>query len=232
MERLRLIARSGGSARDVALDAAYALDPVARDPGALLTACRRLVARRPGSGPLVWLSARTLIAPDPVEGLHQSAELLRTDPTGDHLKVALPTETSVVAAAGVLHPESDLHLDPLIEVSEDLVPATTALVVVEATAWGDTGWLTPTSSAILVRRAAALRIPIWVVIGRGVAMPTPMWSLAVADRNPDIWIRHGLDLVESVPVERSVGEAGLIAPDLVVGRSGCPIVTELFGGTV
>jgi len=57
MERLRLVARAGGSVREVALGAAQALSPVAGNPAALLTACRRLVARKPGSGPLVWLAA-------------------------------------------------------------------------------------------------------------------------------------------------------------------------------
>ena len=112
MELLRLVVQAGGSAREVALGAAQALSPVAGNPAALLTGCRRLVARRPGSGPLVWLAARALCAPNPAEALRQSEALLRADPTPDRIGASLPAGSMVVVAQGVPYPGSDQKAGP------------------------------------------------------------------------------------------------------------------------
>jgi hypothetical protein len=59
-----------------------------------------------------------------------------------------------------------------------------------------------------------------------------MWSLVVADRRPDQWAGFGLDLLGSASVVQVLGETGPVIPSRVAGRSDCPVVTELFGGTV
>ncbi len=232
MERLRLVARAGGSAREVALGAAQALSPVAENPAALLTACRRLVARRPGSGPLVWLAARALCAPNPADALRQSEVLLRADPTPDRIGGSLPAGSVVVVAQGVPYPGSDRRPDLQVVVGEEAAVPAADLVLAEATAWGPDGWLAPTGTAALLQQASASGVEVWVVVGRGVALPEQMWSLVVADRRPDQWAGFGLDLLGSAPVVQVLGETGPVIPGSVAGRSDCPVVAELFGGTV
>ena len=66
IERLRFVARATGYPADVIVaEAARALASFSDDPHGLVTACRRLVSRQPGSAPLVWLCARVLCAADP-----------------------------------------------------------------------------------------------------------------------------------------------------------------------
>ena len=114
---------------------------------------------------------------------------------------------------------------------EAAVPAAD-LVLAEATAWGPDGWLAPTGTAALLQQASASGVEVWVVVGRGVALPEQMWSLVVADRRPDQWAGFGLDLLGSAPVVQVLGETGPVIPSRVAGRSDCPVVAELFGGTV
>ena len=114
---------------------------------------------------------------------------------------------------------------------EAAVPAAD-LVLAEATAWGPDGWLAPTGTAALLQQASASGVEVWVVVGRGVALPEQMWSLVVADRRPDQWAGFGLDLLGSGSVVQVLGETGPVIPGSVAGRSDCPVVAELFGGTV
>ena len=232
MERLRLVARAGGSVREVALGAAQALSPVAGNPAALLTACRRLVARKPGSGPLVWLAARALCAPNPADALRQSEALLRADPTPDRIGASLPAGSVVVVAQGVLYPGSDRRPDLQVVVGEEAAVPAANLVLAEATAWGPDGWLAPTGTAALLQQAAASGVGVWAVVGRGVALPEKMWSLVVAAHRPDQWAGFGLDLLAPAPVVQVLGEMGPMLPGSIAGRSDCPVVAELFGGTV
>ena len=232
MKRLRLVARAGGSVREVARGAAQALRPVAGNLAALLTACRRLVARRPGSGLLVWLGARALCALNPTDALRQSEALLRADPTPDRIWASLPAGSMVVAAQGVPYPGSDRRPDLQVVVGEEAAVPAADLVLAEATAWGSDGWLAPTGTAALLQQASASGVEVWVVVGRGVALPEQMWSLLVAARRPEQWAGFGLDLLGPASVVQVLGETGPVIPGSVAGRSDCPVVAELFGGTV
>jgi len=232
MERLRLVARAGGSVREVALGAAQALSPVAGNPAALLTACRRLVARKPGSGPLVWLAARALCAPNPADALRQSEALLRADPTPDRIGASLPAGSVVLVAQGVPYPGSGRRPDLQVVAGGETAVPVADLVLAEATAWGPDGWLAPTGTAALLQHASASRVAVWVVVGRGVALPEQMWSLAVAAHRPDQWAGFGLELLATASVVQVLGETGPVLPGSVAGRSDCPVVAELFGGTV
>ena len=232
MERLRLVARAGGSVREVALGAAQALSPVAGNPAALLTACRRLVARKPGSGPLVWLAARALCAPNSADALRRSEALLRADPTPDRIGASLPAGSVVLVARGVPYPGSGRRPDLHVVAGEETAVPVADLVLAEATAWGPDGWLAPTGTAALLQHASASRVAVWVVVGRGVALPEQMWSLVVAAHRPDQWAGFGLDLLAPAPVVQVLGEMGPMLPGSVAGRSDCPVVAELFGGTV
>ena len=88
--------------RSVAIEAGAALAPVASRPGGLLTACRRLLARRPGDGPLLWLAATALAASDQPSALGGAVDRLRSDLTGERAAIALPDgyEAQWVSADG------------------------------------------------------------------------------------------------------------------------------------
>jgi hypothetical protein len=113
-ERLRYVARSApsGSAA-VASAAAPAFAALAREPGALLTAARRLLDFHPSCGALWWMCAQVLSADDPELAAGFSVAELEEDPTGrvaEHLiserrpavvvALAAPGENLVPALAG------------------------------------------------------------------------------------------------------------------------------------
>lgn len=79
-----------------AQEAATALAAIAREPAALVTACRRLIESQPACAPLWWLSARVLAAPDPVAEAQGAAQELAADDTVDHVVAALPLDGRVV----------------------------------------------------------------------------------------------------------------------------------------
>ena len=67
IERLRYVARASGADQAVLVrETAGALAAFADDPAGLVTACRRIVSRHPGSGPLWWLCSRVLTATEPM----------------------------------------------------------------------------------------------------------------------------------------------------------------------
>ncbi len=92
--------------------------------------------------------------------------------------------------------------------------------------------MAPTGRASLLQHASASRVAVWVVVGRGVALPEQMWSLVVAAHRPDQWAGFGLELLATASVVQVLGETGPVLPGTVAGRSDCPVVAELFGGTV
>jgi len=106
------------------------------------------------------------------------------------------------------------------------------LVLAEATAWGPDGWLAPTGTAALLQQASASGVGVWAVVGRGVALPEQMWSLVVAAHRPDQWAGFGLELLATASVVQVLRETGPVLPGSVAGLSDCPVVAELFGGTV
>ena len=67
IERLRWIARAHGEApTTLATEAAWTISELALDePPALVTACRRLLESHVTVGPLWWVAATVLVAPDP-----------------------------------------------------------------------------------------------------------------------------------------------------------------------
>jgi hypothetical protein len=96
IERLRYVARSsGGDQRMLVRETAGALRGLGFDPAGLVVACRRIVERHPNSGPLWWLCASVLAAPDPYRCAAALADQLETDPTPDVLVEALPDDATV-----------------------------------------------------------------------------------------------------------------------------------------
>ena len=96
IERLRYVARaSGGDQRMLVRETAGALRGLGFDPAGLVVACRRIVERHPTSGPLWWLCASVLAAPDPYRCASSLADQLEDDPTPEVLVEALPDGATV-----------------------------------------------------------------------------------------------------------------------------------------
>lgn len=76
-------------------ETAGALRGLGFDPAGLVVACRRIVERHPHSGPLWWLCASVLAAPDPYRCAAALADDLEADPTPDVLVDALPDAATV-----------------------------------------------------------------------------------------------------------------------------------------
>lgn len=99
IERLRYVARSPHlDAGTAALEAAPGLAAVAGEAQGLVVACRRLIERHPSAGPLWWLCARALVAPDPRTTLQESAIELELDSSHEVAFDEAPDETVVVEA--------------------------------------------------------------------------------------------------------------------------------------
>ena len=100
IERLRYVARATHVPADVlARETAMALADFVGDDAGLLIACRRILDRQPASGPLVWLAAHVLGAPNQRKALWDAVELLEEDSTQPALAYSLPDD-AVVAAVG------------------------------------------------------------------------------------------------------------------------------------
>ena len=96
IERLRYVARaSGGDQRMLVRETAGALRGLGFDPAGLVVACRRIVERHPNSGPMWWLCASVLAAPDPYRCAAGLADDLEMDPTADVLVDALPDNATI-----------------------------------------------------------------------------------------------------------------------------------------
>lgn len=96
IERLRYVARSSGDdQRMLVRETAGALRGLGFDPAGLVVACRRIVERHPHSGPMWWLCASVLAAPDPYRCAAALADDLEADPTPDVLVDALPDAATV-----------------------------------------------------------------------------------------------------------------------------------------
>ncbi len=207
IERLRYVARAEGADPSVvASEAATALAGVVRADGAgLLPACRRLISRHLCAGPVWWLSARVLGAPDAAAEARAAAAELEADATGDQLASALPDEATVLVvgwpelAAGALRRRGDVEA-LVVEAGGEgaalarrLVAAGGAaavvpergvaaaavvadLVVVEALAGGPSGVLAVPGSHAAAAVAAGAGTPTWVVAGVGRVLPDRLWQ--------------------------------------------------------
>jgi hypothetical protein len=129
---------------------------------ALVPACRRLLDRQPGCGPLWWLAARVLSAGDPVTEAQQCARDLEDDPTSVLMLQALPEGARVVRRGDM----GDV--------------ASAELVVLEVDALGPTGMVADSSFTGLLRAARSAEVPVWVEAGVGRVLPSALWEAMTA----------------------------------------------------
>ncbi len=205
IERLRFVARAQDVPGDVlAIEATSALVSFADEPAALVAACRRVLARQVGCGPLWWACARLLTAERVRETALETITLLEGDTTGAALSLSLDGGST----AGGPRDEG-IHDAPEPQ-------------WVEAHAVGD-------GSAVVDRyQLDAMHdddAPRWLIIGVGVQISDPMWCALV-----EHWSVRPRATEELVPLERFthfVGPSGPL-PMVALDRPDCPVAPELF----
>jgi hypothetical protein len=251
-ERLRSVARRGGDDdAAVVTEAADCLSGFGDDPAGLVMACRQLLHHHPASGPLWWLCARVLTAPDSAEMALDSWELLHEDRTAERLASRLPfphdepvailgwsdtvgealAERPDLDAFVVRVPNADPRMHQRMRRSEHPVRVVDAIeagalspshALVEARAAGPTTALVAAGSVDLLDELDA-RVTVWLVAGAGRVLPERLFA---AMRTASAHAR-----LEEVPLERFdrvAGPAGLDPPDRVPRRVDCPVAPELL----
>ncbi|MGI9595473.1 MAG: hypothetical protein ACR2QK_04900 [Acidimicrobiales bacterium] len=217
IEQLRYVARASGADGGLLVqEAASALSVFSRDPGAMLTACRRLLTRQPAVGPLWWMCARMVTCGDARSEARSIIDDLHEDRTGRELAHGIP-DGSTVAISGwpditvaALPRRGDVRvlvvdvegqgasvvrrLDRHDIDAEDVDAAKMAgiveesdVIVIEAAATGSAAALVDVGSVSLAATAKALRKPVWLVVGVGRNLLEPYWQ-AIVERvdEPDL----------------------------------------------
>ena len=207
IERLRYVARASGADQALLVrETAAALGAFADDPPGLVAASRRIVDRHPTSGPLWWLCARVLTAPDGARAeAWRAVEDIDADRTVAELAVALP-ESSTASVVGwpelageALPRRGDvevLAVDSLGEGSGLVrrlglsgidavdVPASglgaavasSDVLLLEAVAMGPTGFVGVSGSLAAAAVARQCDVTTWLVAGVGRLLPGRMWD--------------------------------------------------------
>jgi hypothetical protein len=262
IERLRYVARATGYPQSTVVgEAARALASFTSDPQGLVTACRRLVSRQPGSAPLIWLCARVLTAGDPRIEIHEALDELEGDRTGGELAHTLPEEATVLVlgwpelVSEALPRRGDLEVLVVDVLSEgsglvrrllhadvDAVDVPVAglgaaaaeadLILLEASAVGPNEFLAVSGSRAAAAVARHAGTPVWLVAGVGRLLPERMW-LPMRERvlTDETWDADD----EAVPldlVDRIVGPDGPRDVADALRRTDCPVAPELFKGDV
>ena len=259
IERLRYVARAHGASQAVMVtETAAALRSFGRDPQGLVTACRRIVDRQPGSGPLWWLAARILTAADPVSEADRAATEIEEDRTPRALADALPEEATVLLlgwpelAAGGLPRRGDVEVlvcdvdgdgtDLVLRLLRADVDATDVplsglgaaasevdIVILETAAMGPGGFVAPAGSRAAASVARTTEAEVWLVAGVGRLLPERMFT-ALCDRtlSADSPWEDDVELVPLDLVDQVVGPAGLSHPAHALRRTDCPVAPELL----
>jgi hypothetical protein len=259
IERLRYVARASGAGNDVLVrETASALASFTGDPAGMVTACRRIVARQPRSGPVWWLAARMLTAPEPMPAAWDAVEELEHDSTARELAHSIPDGVTVTvlgwpdlvgralgrrgdleALIVDVHGEGSGLARRLILDDGDAVGVPvegmgaavveSQLVLLEASVIGPESFLAVAGSRAAAATAREAGVPVWLVGGVGKLMPRRMWDGVVA--------RLGLEedpwdaedeVVPLALVDRIVGPAGPEEIPLALQRTDCPVAPELF----
>lgn len=259
MERLRDVARHGSVEHGaLAQEAAAALADLGDDPAGLVLACKRLVDRHPGAGPLWSMCARVLSAGDPRQEAWRCLSELDDDLTASHVVALLPDDATVTVvgwpevAARALPPRGDvdvLVVDALGEGSQlvrrlgrldveatEVAEAGTAaavmasgVVLLEAHACGPGAFLATAGSRAAAAVARHAGVAVWLVVATGRALPGPLWD-ALAARAAAEGASFEAD-VEVVPldlVDVVVGPGGASTGTDLARRADCPVAPELL----
>ena len=257
IERLRWVARApDGEASLMAAEAAEALASFADEPAGLVTACRRLIERRPSCGPLWWVSARMLCSLDAALEAHLCAADLERDPTPARLAAELPG--GAVAVAG--WPEQSIialrgraRLTPEVP-ADDRVYVAGGREAQRLMRWFDGSGLeariaSPENAA---RRSVLVLLEAEAVGPGGFVAAAGSGALARAaqEAGRPVWLVAGVGRVLPAPlyealvgrvgdaspvevlplelVEAVAGPGGVVGPAAATSRPGCPVAPELL----
>ena len=259
IEHLRYVARSSGVGQEsLVRETAGALLSFGHDPAALVTTCRRMLARQPSSGPLMWLAARVLTAADPRSEVRACMQAIAEDRTARFLSRELPVEAAVcvlgwpdligralrlrgdlrvlvVDVLGEGHhlarrlSEQDGWVDEVAGSGLGAAAASADVVLLETAAVGPEGFLAVAGSRAAAAVARAAEVPVWLVAGTGTVLPGPMWGTL---------LKRAVGMVEAweadeevVPLalaDRVAGPDGLISVSEAISDTDCPVAPELF----
>jgi len=199
------VARAGWAPPAVlAAEAAWALGDLAlHEESAVLPACRRLLDRHPGCGPLWWVAARMLTAGDPVEEAERCADLLESDPTADRWREDLGAARRAVRHGGV----GDV--------------ASADVVVVEVDAIGPGGVVLDADDIGLIAAARAVGVPVWVEGGVGRVMPPKLWD-ALVRRVDAAHIARSGSVIDLDGIDRVAGPHGVQDVSVALASTDCP----------
>ncbi|MFP3906861.1 MAG: hypothetical protein ACLFWR_07495 [Acidimicrobiales bacterium] len=258
IERLRYVARASGAPHALLVrETAAALGSFGSDPSGLITACRRVVARQPTSGPVWWLAARVLTAPDPLREAWAAAEEMDADRTARELSYALPDDATVallgwpdtVAEAlirrgdvvalvvdalgegsGLVHRLilSDIDAVDVPSIGLGAAAADADLVLLEASAIGPDAFLGVAGSRAAAATARHAGVPVWLVGGAGRLLPRRMWDALVSRVEVDDPWDADDEVVPLELVDQVVGPQGPEPVADALARTDCPIAPELF----
>lgn len=257
MERLRHLARAGPLEHAVLVrESAAALAALGADHAGLLLSSRRLLERHGGSGPMWWLCARMQGADDPRAEAWRCVQEIDADLTSDHLARELPDGAAVVVlgwpevASLALARRGDLRvlaIDALgegaglvpwlrgqgvdaVDVPESGAAAAVAaadVVVIEAAAIGPEGLLAIAGSGAAAAVAAQVGVPVWVVAGRGRALPAALWAdLGDRRRSRAPWLAP--DEIVTLTLCAVVVRPGGRSPLPITMPPDCPPAPELL----
>ncbi|MDY7100238.1 MAG: hypothetical protein S0880_03535 [Actinomycetota bacterium] len=259
IERLRYVARASGAPQaPLVRETAMSLGAFADDPAGLVTACRRIIANHPTSGPLWWLCSRVLTGTDPISEAWEAVDALDGDRTARELAHALPADATVcvvgwpdvVGEALVARGDLDvLVVDALgegsglvrrlvrSEVDAIDVPmsglgaaaAAADVVLLEASVVGPTAAMAVAGSRAAAAVAAHREADVWLVAGIGRLVPKRIWETLEGWHDRDDEPWE-LD-EEQVPldlVSSMIGTLGVRTVEDALRRVDTPIAPELL----
>lgn len=239
-------------------ETAGALLSFGHDPAGLVTTCRRMIARQPSSGPLMWLASRVLTAADPRAEVRECMQAIAGDRTARLLSRELPVDAAVCVLGwpdligGALRLRGDLQVlvvDVLgegrqlvrrlleqecwvAEVDESGLGAAAAsadVVLLESAAVGPEGFLAVSGSRAAAAVAHAAGVPVWLVVGTGAVLPGPMWNSLIERALGMVEVWEAdEEVVPLTLVDLVAGPGGLASVAQAVASTDCPVAPELF----
>jgi hypothetical protein len=240
----------------LASEAAWTFCELALDePPALVTACRRLLESHVTVGPLWWVAATVLVAPDPEQAARRAVGELCADRTAELLAEALSqrlrgdSSIVVVCPADTVREAFGYGPAPLVRIvgsSPELRGEVRSFagLAEEASGWEYEEAREAVDGVALVLVEALAAGPRGVLVdARAVqvvqaarAGEIPVWAVAGVGRvlNDQLlgeMLRRagrGADLIEPADLDAVVGPAGVENPGDALGRSGCPMAPELL----
>ena len=251
-ERLRALARYSGDDTELVLETADCIADFGPDPTQLVTVCRRLLAHHPACGPLWWLCARVVAAPDPAAAARDAGDRLSRDRTSSRLASVLPFphDNPIAVLGWPEHTGAALAERPDLDVvvvrdanasfrlrtrgSDDLrvrmVDLTEALaaspshVLVEVDAICSSAAFVPEGTSDLLWSLGTTTL--WLVAGVGRLLPDRLFEVARAElgRADD----PSVEIIDLSRVDRVAGPNGLDPLDRFLARLDCPVAPELL----